>query len=320
MVYCQRTIKKSVSFSGVGLHSGKQIHVTLRPALANTGIIFRRIDLPNSPSIQASAHAVIDTTLSTRIGDKNNACVATIEHFMAALFGFGIDNIFVDIDNAEMPILDGSSAPFLVLLDEAGIEELNESKKIIVIRKSIEIIDEKNPARFIRIEPARKASISYAIDFKSLGKQCLTMNFTPRDFCQEYSYARTFCQEEDVLRMYAMGLIKGGSLQNAVVVGKNGQVLNTQGLRDDLECVKHKILDCIGDLNLVGKPILGHVIAHHAGHDLHTKLAKEILLQYQESTAVVPQNSQKTKFADFLHTIPKSLLDIEHNLITLPIG
>lgn len=320
MNYYQRTIKKSVSFSGVGLHSGSEIQVELRPAPANTGLVFRRTDLPNKPLIPAKANAVVDTMLSTRIASSKEAHVATIEHLMAALFGFGIDNLYIDIDNNEMPILDGSAAPFLVLLDEAGIEELSEPKNLAVIKKTIEVVDEKNPSRFIRIEPSKKPEISYAINFKKLGKQSISMDFNAATFCENFSYARTFCIEEDIERMYAMGLIKGGSLNNAVVVGNNGNILNTQGLRDQLECVKHKILDCIGDLYLVGMPILGHVIAHQAGHDLHTQLAKEILLQIQAQTAVSVQNANLPKFAEILAPLPKSLLDIEHNLVTLPIG
>lgn len=319
MNFVQRTIKKSVSFSGVGLHSGQTITVELRPANANTGIVFRRTDISNSPYIKVSPNNVVDTTLSTKIG-CDGVTVATIEHFMAALFGFGIDNLYVDLNGSEMPILDGSSAPFLVLLDEAGITDLDQPKNILVIKKSIEIIDEKNPNRFIRIEPAKAASISYAIDFKSLGKHCLTMQFSSMEFCKNFSYARTFCLETDVARMYAMGLIKGGSITNAVVIGDNGHVLNAQGLRDSSECIKHKILDCIGDLYLLGMPILGHVIAHQAGHDLHTKLATQILVQVNASKQLTFTQPNAKKFLEFLRPLPKSLLDIENNLVTLPIG
>lgn len=319
MNFVQRTIKKSVSFSGVGLHSGCNINVEIRPASANTGIVFRRTDIPNSPYFKATADNVVDTILSTKIG-QNGITISTIEHFMAALFGFGVDNIHIDIDNAEMPILDGSAAPFLVLLDEAGIVDLDQPKNVLVIKKTIEIIDEKNPNRFIRIEPSRTASISYAIDFKSLGKQCLTMQLSSMEFCQNFSYARTFCLETDVSRMYAMGLIKGGSINNAVVIGENGLVLNSQGLRDKLECIKHKILDCIGDLYLAGMPILGHVIAHQAGHDLHTKLATQILAQSNAVKQLTFNPSEAKKFLEFLRPLPKSLLDIENNLVTLPIG
>lgn len=319
MNFLQRTIKKSVSFSGVGLHSGHNITVGLRPATANTGIVFRRTDIPNAPYIKALPSNVVDTTLSTKIG-SDGITVSTIEHFMAALFGFGIDNIYVDIDNAEMPILDGSSAPFLVILDEAGVVDLEQPKNILVIKKTIEIVDEKNPHRFIRIEPAKTALISYAIEFKLLGKQCLTMPLSAMEFCKNFSYARTFCLEQDVARMYAMGLIKGGSINNAVVIGNHGNVLNSQGLRDSQECIKHKILDCIGDLYLIGMPILGHIIANHAGHDLHTKLATQILLESSAAKKIKANQSESKKFLEFLRPLPKSLLDIENNLVTLPIG
>jgi UDP-3-O-[3-hydroxymyristoyl] N-acetylglucosamine deacetylase len=323
MSHLQRTIKRSIAFSGVALHSGKSVSVEIRPASANTGILFQRIDLSNKPYIKASAETVFDTSLATRIGSPE-AYVSTIEHLMAAFFGFGIDNAVIAIDNCEMPILDGSAAPFMVLLDEAGIQELKEPKKILIIKKTIEIVDKQNPSSFIRIEPSSKAMISYGIDFenaKTIGKQHVSMNYTPSSFCEEFSFARTFCLEEEINYMLSRGLAKGGSLDNAVVVSRTKGLLNRNGLRQDSEFVRHKVLDCIGDLHLLGMPILGHVIAHKAGHALHNQLARAILQEEKSRTILVPNRKEIAAqgFGELL-TFPKSLLDIERCLTALSIG
>ena len=319
----QRTLKHSISFSGVALHSGDMVHVEIRPASANTGIVFQRIDIPGMPYIKASPEHVFDTSLATRIGSPD-VYVSTIEHLMAAFFGFGIDNAIVALDNCEMPILDGSAAPFLVLLDEAGIQELKEPRKVLVIHETIEIIDEKNPDRFIRIEPSKKALISYAIDFsgsKFIGRQQITLDYSAQAFCEEFSYARTFCLKEEVEYMRSRGLAKGGSMQNAVVVSKQDGLLNEKGLRNEFEFVKHKALDCIGDLHLLGAPILGHIIAHKAGHDLHNRLARAILSQTKSRKIFVPSAKEilTPSFKDLL-SFPKSLLDINRSLVGLAVG
>ena len=319
----QRTLKHSVSFSGTALHSGDTVHVEIRPASANTGIIFQRVDIPGMPYIKASPEQVIDTSLATRIGNQISS-VSTIEHLMAAFFGFGIDNAVVTLNNYEMPILDGSAAPFLVILDEAGIQELKEPRKIIIINEPIEIIDEKNPSRFIRIEPSKKPLISYAIDFPNsniIGKQQITMDYNSWAFCEEFSYARTFCLKEEIEYMHSRGLAKGGSMQNALVVSTQDGLLNKKGLRSEFEFVKHKALDCIGDLYLLGAPILGHVIAHKAGHDLHSKLALAILNQTNARKFFVPSKKELlSKNIKELLSNPKTLLDINKSLVSLAIG
>lgn len=319
----QRTLKRSVSFSGIALHSGDTVQVEIRPASANTGILFQRTDIPGSPYIKASPEQVFDTSLATRIGTPS-VYVSTIEHLMAAFFGFGIDNAIVSLNNSEMPILDGSSAPFLILLDEAGVCELKEPRKVFVIREPIEIIDEKNPSRFIRIEPSKKPLISYAIDYANtefIGRQQITMSYNAWSFCEEFSYARTFCLKEEVEFMRSRGLARGGSMENAVVVSNLDGLLNEKGLRNELEFVKHKALDCIGDLHLLGAPILGHVIAHKAGHDLHNKLGLAILNQVKSRKFFVPsaKESLSPKFQDLL-SFPRSLLDINKSLIGLAVG
>jgi UDP-3-O-[3-hydroxymyristoyl] N-acetylglucosamine deacetylase len=277
----QRTLKRSIHFSGIGLHSGNVVNVSLHPASANTGVVFVRTDLPSRPEIKATPEAVFDTSLATRIGTPQ-VYVSTVEHFLAATFGLGVDNIWVELDSYELPILDGSSSPFLVLLDEAGVQELETARKVFVVQKAIEVVDPNNPTRFIRIEPHKGTpSITYSIDFagtKIIGQQSVTMDFTGEAFCREFSYARTFCLAEEVEFMKARGLALGGSLENAIVVSKDRDgVLNQNGLRAQNEFVRHKVLDCIGDLALVGGVIMGNIFANKAGHDLHTALAKKLV-------------------------------------------
>ena len=178
------------------------------------------------------------------------------------MFGLGIDNAFVSVDNYELPILDGSAAPFLVLLDEAGVEELDAPRRFFVVKSTVEVVDPKNPQRFIRVEPSKHALVSYSIDFevaKAIGRQALSMPLDGESFCREFSYARTFCLFEEVEYMKSRGLARGGSLENAIVVSRAEGVLNTNGLRDELEFVRHKILDCVGDLALLGMPLVGHL-------------------------------------------------------------
>ncbi len=318
----QKTIAKTVSFSGVALHSGDKVHVEMRPAPANTGVVFQRVDLPHQPYIKASSESVFDTSLATRLGTPE-AYVSTVEHLLSALFGFGIDNIFISLNNSELPILDGSAAPFLMILSEAGIVELKDYKKLIVIKKPIEVVDEKNPSRFIRIEPSRTPIISYGIDFlqtQKIGKQFVSLNYTPQSFCEEFSYARTFCLKEEIEFMRSRGLAKGGSMENAIVVSGD-ELLNKSGLRHSHEFVRHKVLDCIGDLYLLGAPILGHVIAFKAGHDLHNKLAQAILVQEDSRKIIIPSESQLSwKSVQSIFSAPKSLLDIKHPLTDLATG
>jgi UDP-3-O-[3-hydroxymyristoyl] N-acetylglucosamine deacetylase len=318
----QRTIKKSIDFKGIGLHSGAIVSVSLLPAAANSGIVFVRTDLPGKPEIKATPEAVFDTTLATRIG-TSSVYISTIEHFLAATYGLGIDNVRVEVDSFELPILDGSAAPFLVLIDEAGIEVLNTPRKISIVQQTIEVIDPKNPTRFIRIEPSRSLpSITYSIDFdgtKAIGQQSVTMEYSGDSFCKEFSYARTFCLLEEVEFMKSRGLALGGSLDNAIVVSKSkNSILNINGLRSENEFVKHKVLDCIGDLALVGGVIVGHVFAHKAGHDLHTALARKLV---EHGAPVLVLNESKKGEHDISKVrFPLRLQDampvLSHGLVT----
>ncbi|MEN9530121.1 MAG: hypothetical protein RI932_1994 [Pseudomonadota bacterium] len=275
----QRTVARAIRHTGIGLHSGRQIRLEIHPAAAHSGIRFVRTDI--KPNIEIAAHpeAVFDTALATRIGTPE-VYVSTIEHLMAALFGLGIDNARICVDAPEMPIVDGSAVPWLILLDEAGVEDLGVPRAVRVIKKPVEVVDPRDPSRFIRVEPSKQPRITYSIDFKNnalIGSQSLTLSLTGRSFCEALSHARTFCTAEEVEFMRSRGLAQGGSLENAIVVSRTDGLLNSAGLRAPDEFVRHKILDCVGDLALLGTPVIGHIIAHRAGHDLHTALAKTLV-------------------------------------------
>lgn len=295
----QRTIARAVRFDGIGLHSGTTVRVEIRPAEANTGILFQRTDLPGKPYISARADNVFDTSLATRIGSPE-VSVSTIEHLMGAFFAMGIDNAVVALDSFELPILDGSAVPFLVLLDEAGVIPLAKLKNVFTVRSAVEVVDPRCSDRFIRVEPSKMPILTYAIDFNraaAIGKQAITVNLSGSDYCRELCYARTFCLEEDIQFMYARGLAKGGSQDNAIVVNAQSGVVNSRGLRSPTEFVRHKALDCVGDLALLGMPIVGHVIAHKAGHDLHTQLAKKLWAERSSHTVCEPTQRQQNSLS-----------------------
>ncbi len=269
----QRSIKKSATISGIGLHSGERINLRMRPATANTGIIFHRTDGEQTVDIKACSDNVVDTRMATVIGHQGMT-VSTIEHFMAALAAFGIDNLHVDIDGAEVPVLDGSAAPFIREIQQAGIKHLSQSRKFIAIRKPLEIIEgEKRisiiPSRFLRV------SFDIAFDHPAISVQHHSMKFTTESFCKDIAAARTFGFLHEVEHLKANGLARGGSLENAVVIDTDG-VMNPEGLRFKNEFVRHKILDSFGDFSLLGSPLLGHIRAFKAGHDLNAKMVRMI--------------------------------------------
>jgi UDP-3-O-[3-hydroxymyristoyl] N-acetylglucosamine deacetylase len=270
----QKTVKDKVLFSGIGLHSGKEIAMTLRPADAGTGIIFHRVDMSPTVSIEAEAKNVVNTRLSTTIG-KAGATVSTIEHLMAALTGCGIDNVHIDIDGPEVPAMDGSAAPFVSALKKAGTRSLSKAKKFLVIKKPISIVDGDKK---ISIIPSRYYRISFDMRFNHpvVNNQFRSMKFSDEVFEREYAPARTFGFLIEVETLKANGLARGGSLDNAVVIGDDG-ILNEGGLRFDDEFVRHKIMDSVGDLSLAGYSLIGHVKAYKSGHDLNHKLVTEIL-------------------------------------------
>jgi UDP-3-O-[3-hydroxymyristoyl] N-acetylglucosamine deacetylase len=272
----QRTLKNRIEFSGIGLHSGANVSVRMLPSEADSGITFLRTDLKNSVAIKAVASSVIDTSYATTIG-RHGATVSTIEHMMAALYCMGVDNVLVELDGPEVPIMDGSSAPIAEMISSIGTMALNKQRKYIVIKNPIRIED---GGKHIHLLPSGKMEldVDYGIDFshKFLTKQSFSESFSRDLFVREVLGARTFGFLRDVEMLRANGLAKGGSLDNAVVVGDDG-VLNAEGLRFPDEFVRHKVLDLIGDLALLGAPVIGSVAAYRSGHTLNHMLVRKTL-------------------------------------------
>jgi len=274
----QRTLKRAVGATGVGLHTGKKVAMTLRPAQPDTGIVFRRTDLPQPVDIRAEARAVTDTRLCSAL-EGQGAKVATVEHLMSALAGLGIDNLYVDLAGPEVPIMDGSASPFVYLLQSAGIEEQRAPKRFFRIRRSVEVRDGDKWARF---EPYDGFRVSFSIIFDhpvfEQSSQSLTIDFAETPYTKEVARARTFGFVQDVEALRDAGLALGGSLDNAIVLDEY-RVLNTDGLRYADEFVKHKVLDAIGDLYLIGHPVIGAFSAHKSGHALNNQLLRATLAQ-----------------------------------------
>jgi UDP-3-O-[3-hydroxymyristoyl] N-acetylglucosamine deacetylase len=268
----QRTIAKRVSCTGVGLHSGKPATLTLAPAPADAGVSFVRMDL--GVEIPARNEFVADTTLSTNLA-SGGARVHTVEHVMAALHGMGIDNCRVEVDGPEIPILDGSAAPFVCLVHEAGVKVQRAGKRWLVVEQAVEIRDGDKVAR---LEPSDAFSIEFTADFAHplITNQAFRVTLNDRVFEREVARARTFCFLRDIERMQAAGLAKGGSLENAIVVDEFS-ILNPEGLRYPDEFARHKVLDAIGDLALFGLPVLGALTAVKSGHALTPALVKMVL-------------------------------------------
>ncbi len=268
----QRSIKGPFEHKGIGLHTGREVTLVIRPATINTGVIFIRKD--TGKEVKASLTSVIDTKYSTSLGN-NNIEVKTVEHLMAAIRGLNIDNLYVELDGCEVPIMDGSSIGFVRLFIEAGIVNQEAVQPHIKIISPIELTDGE---RRILIEPSPLPKLSYTISFEHpfLSSQSFSCYWSEDNFIKEIAPARTFTFLRDVETLWAHGLAKGGSLDNAIVF-TDYQILNKGGLRYKDECVRHKILDLIGDLSLLGMPILGHIIATCSGHSLNIKLASRIL-------------------------------------------
>jgi UDP-3-O-[3-hydroxymyristoyl] N-acetylglucosamine deacetylase len=271
---CQTTIARSTAISGIGLHTGHRINMTLRPADAGVGIVFHRQIGDRKVSIEATSANVVDTRLATVIG-KGDARVSTIEHLLAALAAYGVDNLHIDIDGPEVPIMDGSAAPFVSVLEEAGLMRHSASRKFLAIRKPVSVIDGEKRATII---PSRFFRITFDIAFQHpcIALQQRSVKVTTASFRKELAPARTFGFLKDVESLKAAGLARGGSLENAIVVDDE-KILNPEGLRFHDEFVRHKILDAIGDLSLIGYPILGHVRAFKAGHEVNHLLVERIL-------------------------------------------
>ena len=293
---CQKTLKSSIGCSGIGLHSGRKVSMTLHPADAETGIIFQRSDIGGETgAIGASWQNVVDTRMATTLGNSHGARVATVEHLMAAFAGCGIDNALVEIDGPEVPVMDGSSAPFVFLVECAGVR-LQEARRLAIkIDKPIKVGDNK---KFLSIRPDEAFSISFEIDFDNspMAHQQLSVRLVNGNFKTEIARARTFGFAHEVDALREAGLARGGSLDNAVVINGN-KVLNGDGLRYSDEFVRHKILDCVGDLYLAGAPIIGAVDALRSGHALNSSLLHTLFKNpdawsYVEMTdALVPGTS-----------------------------
>jgi UDP-3-O-[3-hydroxymyristoyl] N-acetylglucosamine deacetylase len=272
----QRTLKNVIRATGVGLHTGDKVYLTLRPAAPDTGIIFRRVDFDQPVEIRACPHNVGDTRLSTTLvnGDVR---VSTVEHLLSAFAGLGIDNAYVDVSAPEVPIMDGSAGPFVFLLQSAGVEEQNRPKRFIRIKRPIEVRDGDKYARF---EPYNGFSVEFCIDFDHPAFQDRTkrasMDFSTSSFVKDVSRARTFGFLRDIEALRQQGLALGGSLDNAVVVDEF-RVLNDEGLRYEDEFVKHKILDAIGDLYLLGHTLIGAFKGHKSGHALNNQLLRALV-------------------------------------------
>ena len=259
----QRTLKQEVSCSGIGLHSGKDVRLKLKPAPINHGIKFVRKDLPDNPTIPARFNCVVDTSLATVIG-LDGAIVSTIEHLMACLAGLSVDNVVVELDSYEVPVMDGSAGPFTRMILEAGIREQKAERHFFVVQKPIEL---EQDGKFVGIYPDTTFKITCNIEFEHhlIRKQSCSIEVVDHIFEREISSARTFGFLHEVENMKRYGLARGGSLDNAVVIDKSN-ILNKGGLRFRDEFVRHKLLDCIGDFSLLGMPILGHIVTNKSGH------------------------------------------------------
>lgn len=278
----QRTVKQLVKTVGVGLHSGTKVELTLRPAAPDTGIVFRRVDLHPPVDLPASAGGVGDTRMASTL-DKDGAKVSTVEHLMSACAGLGVDNLYVDVTAEEIPIMDGSASSFVFLLQQAGLQEQNAPKKFIRVKKSVEVREGKGAQeKWVRLEPYDGFKLKFFIEFNHPAVdgtgQIAEVDFGTDSYVKEIARARTFGFMQDVETLRGMGLARGGSLENAIVMDEY-RILNPDGLRYDNEFVRHKILDAIGDLYLVGHPLLASYVAHKSGHTLNNLLLRELLAQ-----------------------------------------
>jgi UDP-3-O-[3-hydroxymyristoyl] N-acetylglucosamine deacetylase len=272
----QRTLKASIKTTGVGLHTGARVEIVLRPAAPETGIVFHRVDLERPVSIPADALHVGDTRLSSTLV-RDGASISTVEHLMSALAGLGVDNLHVDVAGPEIPIMDGSAGPFVFLLQSAGIVEQEPPKRYLRILQPVEVKDGDKWARF---EPYNGFKLDFTIDFPhpmfGSENRNVVIDFALHSYVKEVARARTFGFMQEVEAMRAAGLGLGGSLQNAIVLDEY-RVLNSEGLRYDNEFVKHKVLDAIGDLYLLGHPLIGQYTAFKSGHGLNNAVARALL-------------------------------------------
>ena len=278
----QRTIKQLVKTVGVGLHSGTKVELTLRPAAIDTGIIFRRVDLDPAIDLPATALGVGDTRMASTL-TKDGARVSTVEHLLSACAGLGIDNLYVDLTAEEIPIMDGSASSFVFLLQQAGLQEQGAAKKFIRVKTPVEVSEgEGEQRKWARLEPYNGFRLKFFIEFNHPAVdgtgQSAEVDFALESYVKEVARARTFGFMQDVETLRGLGLARGGSLENAIVMDEY-RILNPDGLRYDNEFVRHKILDAIGDLYLIGHPLLAGYVAHKSGHTLNNQLLRALLAQ-----------------------------------------
>jgi len=275
-MFFQRTVKNEIGCNSIGLHSGRKIGMVIKPAGVDEGIVFVRRDLPGNNRIKADVHNVRDTTLATTLG-LNGVTISTVEHLMSAFSGMGVDNAVVEVNAPEVPIMDGSSRPFVELLKSVGTHVQGKCKRLIVIKKKVSVAEGESTAMLL---PSPEFRITYDIEFNhpSIGLQSYDMRLSDVSYEEEICAARTFGFLKDVEYLQAKGLALGGSLRNAVVLDEH-RIINKGGLRCPDEFVKHKILDAIGDLSLLGIPIIGHFVAFKSGHRLNNLLLKELMVR-----------------------------------------
>jgi UDP-3-O-[3-hydroxymyristoyl] N-acetylglucosamine deacetylase len=298
----QRTLAKKLSVTGIGIHSGKKVTLTLHPAEADFGIQFKRTDIPNATVLKATAETVGATENNTTLGGGLNA-VYTIEHLLSALYGFGIDNVYCEINGPEVPIMDGSGASFVFLLKETGIATLNKSKKFLVVLEKVRVeVDDK----WAEIEPSSKLIIDSTIVFAhpTIKTQNKIFEFSCENYINEIGRARTFGMLKDVDALKRKGLIKGGSLDNAIVLD-DYKVVNPEGLRFSDEFVRHKILDTVGDISLLGHEIAGKITTFKSGHHVHNLLCRKLLATPSAFEIVSAASLEKETVEAF--TLPRAL-------------
>lgn len=298
----QRTLKNVIRATGVGLHTGEKVFLTLRPAPVETGIVFRRIDLPRPVELRACPENVADTRLSTSL-EGNGVKISTVEHLMSAFAGLGIDNAYVDLTASEVPIMDGSAGPFVFLVQSAGIAEQSAPKRFMRIKKQVEI---KDGDKWVRFEPWEGFKVSFVIDFDHPilrnSSQIATVDFSTTSFVKEISRARTFGFMRHLEALREDGLARGGGLDNAIVMD-DFRILNEDGLRYEDEFVKHKILDAIGDLYLLGHPLIGAFSAYKSGHALNNRLLRALMADKEAWELVSYQESDRAAIS-FMRTVP----------------
>ena len=311
----QRTIKNEVSTVGVGLHTGEKVRLTLTPAPEEHGVVFQRLDISGQPKIKVNPLAVTETKLCSTLGSKDFS-IATVEHLMSALSATGVDNILVQLNGSEIPIMDGSAISFIHLIKSAIISEQTSAKEFVVIKENIELLDGD---KFARFEPFRGFVVDFTIDFphpafKSDDSQ-VSIDFFKDSYINEISRARTFGFMQEVEYLRSNGLARGGSLENAIVLDEY-KILNDDGLRYKDEFVRHKILDAIGDLYILGKPIIGKFTAHKSGHDLNNRLLRELIKNKDkwEVTTLNTDDINSHNLSSFLKINEELHSSVENNL------